>query len=178
VITPCGGGGGGGGIQFDTDNQGGYLFVTTNAAVPGFTSGMVLQDSQDGGGVGIRSTGADGLVLIEAGDGTTTGGRVDIAAYDEGGASGGINITADGTALIQAVTGVQVQATNGDVRLRLADGWSLTAESHTNVILVEVQEGGPGWVVRVKNAAGAPIFRIDLDGALHGKTGQALTFDL
>jgi hypothetical protein len=35
-----------------------------------------------------------------------------------------------------------------------------------------------GMPLKVLNAAGATIFRINEDGALHGKTGKALTFDL
>lgn len=35
-----------------------------------------------------------------------------------------------------------------------------------------------GAMLTVLNAAGAPIFRVDEDGDLHGKTGKAITFDL
>jgi hypothetical protein len=90
VITPCGGGGGGG-IQFDTDNQGGYLQVTTHAAVPStgygidFRSDDPIRLQVDGGGGNAE--------VISLG-----GGNVNLFADD-----GGINIETESGGIVLKV---------------------------------------------------------------------------
>jgi hypothetical protein len=84
--------------------------------------------------------------------------------------SGTVNLIADllvhlsSNTLIELLSGVGINLTAGgniniqgaDVSVRVSLGHSFT----------------------VKDSSGAPIFRVDEDGDLHGKSGKALTFDL
>jgi len=63
------GGGGGGGIQFDTDNEGGWLYVQVNdategdGAVAGYALDLQDQSTSSGGSGGIRLKTFNGMVL-------------------------------------------------------------------------------------------------------------------
>lgn len=116
---------------------------------------IVTTDSLAGGGGGIRianesNRGAGGPILIEQlGDGG-------ILLDDQG---GGASIAVQNMIRMIGWRGSEFQQdmqANDNFRLILTSGKSLT----------------------VLDSVGNPIFRVDEDGDLHGKTGKALVFDL
>lgn len=163
------GGGGGSGIEFDVDNVGDWLSVETTA-VTGSGDAMTFTDTAPSSN-GITLTSDNGQVVLNG-----TGVSINSSA-----AGSGINLNAVETiAIIAGTSG----AANGEVII----GSSATSGGRS-VTLDNVESGGNGdIIIRIGNGgvfvvwgqAGSsdPIFRVDEDGALHGKTGQALTFDL
>ena len=120
---------GGSGIQFDTDNEGGWLDVTTNNT-DGAGFGMFLQD-KTGGGIGIESgptffpqagsitLGSDG-VLLGSFPAVGKSGTIEISQADGGivaRASGtyGVSISTSGSGLISisGVAGTTVADSHG-----------------------------------------------------------------
>lgn len=81
-------GGGGGGIQFDTTNTGGYLFINTSALVPGYGNGVVF------------NTGADGLVVVADDPGNGIGLQTTNSSIGIG--NGDVNLGGTGTTKIDA----------------------------------------------------------------------------
>jgi hypothetical protein len=68
---PIPGLGGGGGIQFDTDNQGGFLYVQTNDIdTAGSGVGLCLFDDS-GGGIQVQASGGGSVEVRTTGGGDT-----------------------------------------------------------------------------------------------------------
>jgi len=135
------------GIQFDTENSGGYLHVTATDEIniTSSTDEIVIQ--------------ADTDVTLQAG--------------------GGLNFGSDGDALFQ-VLDFNVQPAGAfqvtPLGLALIDATGTVTISSNDNIVVNLKTAGK--TLTVNDSGGNPIFRVDEDGDLHGKTGKALTFDL
>ena len=111
-----------------------------------------------------------GLALDADGDFAYTSSRTSGAPFDVQLGGAGFTVRADGDVQLQGKGAnsqwLQVLDTDG-----------------THHILLKTDAGlevypSAGTPVTVKAAGGGTIFRVDQTGALHGKTGQALTFDL
>lgn len=164
----------GSGIQFDTDNQGGYLDVTTNDRIGGTGRGLRLTDSSLGG-IEIKTiAGVSGLLsllgtvtsLINRAGSAISGTKLTIRNDDDGGtdildSSGGLTLQSGGVVLVQG---------GASPRYRIGLGNSGAA---MNFYLRATTDK-----YKFRDKDGTVIFQIDADGALHGLTGQALTFDL
>lgn len=142
----------GGGIKFGVDNLGTWLHIFTDNIF-----GIIIED--DGGG---------GILLAAAG-------LTKIIA------DGGFQLDCTGLALLEAGSFIS-NADSWEIRTQAAG----TALESTGPITIETTGGSDkitlrvpvGASVEVQDHAQNPIFRVDEDGDLHGKTGKALVFDL
>lgn len=139
-------------IKFGIDNFGTWLHIFTEHAF-----GIILEAD----GVGGILLNAAGLTKIDA--------------------DGGFQLAGTGLALLES-----------DSFISNADSWEIrtqaggTAIESTGPITVDTSGGSDqitlrvpvGASVEVQDHAQNPIFRVDEDGDLHGKTGKALVFDL
>jgi hypothetical protein len=139
------------GIRYNFDNEGEWLTVTaTGADFFGFGIDLAAD-------AGIRLAAHGGTVGIEFGN---------YNAIQNGGSGdyfitcGSYSLNSQDLALIAAGGEIDVTAsgtfTTGNVTVALAIGETLTVQNHL----------------------GQPIFRVNEDGSLQGKTGKALTFNL
>lgn len=172
---------GGGGLEIDINGFGGIDATADylSLVAPG-TSGISLAATATGGPGGIYLSANDdgvstsqGVVVESAGDNNSG-----IYVHTLGAPNNGIYLRAEGAA-------------NGGVFLQTLDvnngGILLVAEgAGNNGIELTVKDGvditlnlvGGGGKVQIKDSSTNPIFEVRDDGSLHGKTGQALTFDL
>lgn len=127
-------------ILFNKDNQGGYLYVTSNDA---FTYAATASDF----GIVFDDQTGQGI-LFDLHDPSSLG-RIGLTAAS-------IALLHDSAISIAVSGGPQVQVNSTNVLVKLTTG----------------------TVFEVQNNTGSPIFRVDEDGDLHGKTGKTLTFDL
>ena len=145
-------GGGGGDIRFNRVNTGSWLTITTTRAGPGDALSITTTNSA---GMNIQSDG----VLSEFADGSySIGGNADLLMQF----SGDVNIQPSNDFLAQPLGNALVDALG-----------SLTLRGDT----VDITLRGTSDLT-VYDSSGNPIFRVDQDGDLHGKTGKSLTFDL
>jgi hypothetical protein len=147
----------GSGIQFNTDNEGGYLDITTHATDPGGL-GMRIQDLSGGGtdifsdgGMTVEDTSANGLVLNEAGsggifvrdqgDGGSTWLEAGVGGWevnDSGG--GGVKIQSTGTVTATAAGNATVQSSGGDAQV-IANNTALLESNSGNVNVLAASGG-------------------------------------
>ncbi len=210
----------GGGIQFDTDNEGGYLTVAANNAQPfsnppfyGHSTSLELMDTDNGmfihadagSGVAIGAysstppspainPGGGGLQFESQHGGTTfladewsVTSASDIAMSAVGqvqittsgtdqeiqlDASGQITLFASSNMLLTTTAALDVNTTNATL-------WTAQDDIRVNVDgNFVVQLVSPGERLLVFDHNGSPIFAVNENGQLHGKTGASLTFDL
>lgn len=186
VITPCGGGGGGG-IQFDTYPQDGdWLYVKATGFNPDEGYGIELLAAAPSG-----SLAASIELLTKQTDGAGFVNEIAMGQYDT--YSIGIGVFADAGLFLWNTSGGryllrQSSASDSMEFESHLQGFTFTSNNaglaaflHGDVFVIganytfQLRTGG---TLKVKDAAGNQIFRIDANGALHGLTGKALTFDL
>jgi hypothetical protein len=153
--------GGGSGIQFDVDNEGGFL--------------RVFAEGDDGEGNGIwldASDATNGRILI-----TSEERDVELRAGRD------INILPEGDLFASAPNGdATVRCVSGN--MRLIGGTSVQVTSASGGVTIEADGGevnliqAPGTSLFVRDSGGAPMFQVDSLGNLHGVTGRSLVFDL
>lgn len=85
--------------------------------------------------------------------------------HDTDATSNGIDIESDAGAVTIYANAAQVDLTSGGALVRVSGG----------DVLVQLAAGKTFTVI---DSGSNPLFRVDEDGDLHGKTGKALTFDL
>jgi len=159
------------GIQFNTDNEGGYLDITTNAE-DSSSKGMNLEDTTAGG---ILMAATEGGITLNANAFGGAGGLLlecQNAFFQITPAGHGTTLTIETTAngwpiVIQSHDEVQIQSGNSKP-IQLLPGASANCEVHLTA----------GQMLTVFNDSSNPIFEVRDDGSLHGQTGQSLTFDL
>jgi hypothetical protein len=153
-------GGGAGGIQFDIDNEGGYL--------------RVFAEGNDGTNNGIWLNASD-----------ATNGRILIQSDErdvESRAGRDVNVTADRDCFTRAEGDATLRAAGGGLFLR--GGTSVLLGCDAGGITVRAQGGELNLVIAsgsafyVRDSSFAPLFQVDELGGLHGVTGQSLVFDL
>lgn len=166
---------GGSGIQFDTNPQAGtYLWTQTTGGLAGV--GLSLTNEQD---VLITSNTDD--VTITAADLMTIGGD---SKASIGSANGDVVLDAPNAFLRTSSESAVLETTDaGGSFLIDANGAFQLDGSAGGLLIRNLDSGADIVVLSVRNVIfqddnANPIFQIDLNGALHGKTGQALTFDL
>jgi hypothetical protein len=140
-------------IRFDVNNVGGFLKITTTGG-----AGTEFHGSTLAGFAFYVPVGA-GAFYVEA----------DTPYFD----------VLNGIFRIVNAALFNVQATAID--LVGADGISLTSHgafAQINLVGPSFVQLRVGDVLEVQDHLGNPIFRVDEDGDLHGKTGKALVFDL
>jgi hypothetical protein len=140
-------------IAFDIDNIGDSLTIHANTIdfVTSTSGGMSFESS--GQDISFRVIGAGHGYNIDADDAVTINSR-----------DASLDFTAGTVVDIEAVTNINLFASAGPVMIQGA----------TQVLLT----WNTGGELLVQDGLGADIFRIDDDGALHGKTGKSLVFDL
>jgi len=185
---------GGSGIQFNTDNEGGYLFLRSNdQGVVSGTAGVDIRDASDGGiQIEVENDGDLNLFADGTGDIQVLGSHdVNVSATRDANISGNRDIA---MAADESFTLTANQGGGGGNILKLsADGagdltfsdTGFTRFSNSDLLSLRVNAAGEiemvllaASVFNVYDSGGNPIFRIEESGALHGKTGQTLTFDL
>lgn len=142
--------------------------------------------STDGLLIGVYGTGQQEGAFIEAtgtpdplgGDPPGTGDAVTVDALNLLAQSK--NATTTGAIILADTRFVNGTLTGGSGN---AIGANVTARSNTGTctaLKVQCLAGGAGTKkeIQVLDSSGNPIFEVRDDGSLHGKTGQALTFDL
>lgn len=183
------------GIQFDTDNVGGWLDITTNSA--------------DGDGYGIQLVASDDILIHANNTVTAEGDSVTISATD---ASGQLLLQSQQTAFLKSEknlqiegginagttgSGVTVQATHGTLSLETNNGEATLEAGGGNTVFLQgqlVSLGGKGSIANgvavnvvleastnliVYDSGGNEIFRIDeADGSVHIKTGTTVVANL
>jgi hypothetical protein len=173
-------GNGGTGIRFNRNNTGSWLEVTTTANQPltfdgikfvvAQNSNFVLYDAQGNEiiSAGAGNPGDFGMNLLGGGSGSL---QVDVP-FERHSIQGGIF----------RVTNLSLFDTDPDqFTVNAGDGITLTSQGTFAQINLE----GPTFVrlrvgdaLEVQDSGGNPIFRVNEDGSLQGKTGKALTFNL
>ncbi len=89
------------------------------------------------------------------------------------GTVGDFDISAKGILLLRSTTdAVQVEADGGNLVLVASSNVNVTPTGDMDVFIKT------GKTLTVLDNANQPIFRVDENGDLHGKTGHALVFDL
>lgn len=170
---------GGGGIDFNKDNEGGWLTVVANDwnhDTPVGKAGIYLQD-KSGAGVNLDGTDAGGGITLQTdwtgtplfGDGginigTNNGVNV-ISGLFALSATSTVNITANGT--------IQIGNSAGTTPATLLLGSGISGGCAVSL--------GPTSSFGVQDGAvtGVELFRIDPDGHIHGKSSiGAITWDL
>lgn len=158
------------GIQFETYPQdGAWLYAETTDA-SGSPNGVGIEFYSSSGGIKLRTSGTGDITLDSGDDILATGDRIRLTAGSGSGADSGftsennLEILADGQLTLQGETTL----------VMLFPAGSLEVPDAANVNLRIIT----GATLTVLNNSFAPIFRVDEDGDLHGKTGKALTFDL
>lgn len=151
---------GGSGIQFDIDNQGGFLRVFTDSD-DGETNGIWLDTSLAPTARLLLTSGRDvelraerDINVLPEGDLFASSSNGDATVRAPAGIlrlRGGVNVSVD-----CSTGGIDLRPNGGDVSVVLLGGGSLF----------------------VYDAFGAPVFQVDAAGNLHGRTGGTLTFDL
>lgn len=145
---------GGAGIRFNRENVGGFLHVTTTAETK-FTAGDYFQ--VDATSLLFLTSLATMLVNV--------GTNFNLTVVDE--------FTADtGATTINGGTGITLNSSAGFVEAFAPNAGFHITDTEWQLLLAN---GTPFTVYDHNNA---PIFRVDEDGDLHGKTGKSLTFDL
>lgn len=120
----------------------------------------------------VRFTECFDLDLVP--DPTDTGGNWGAAFLDSSGC--GLLIGSDTATLIKTNGGdLSLLADGGNVSI-FANTGDVGISAFTGDITVSILSAGKSLIV--KDSGGDPIFRVDENGDLHGKTGKALTFDL
>lgn len=165
---------GSGGIAFDTfPQEGTYLFLTTTGLSP-LSTGLDMRAQKE---VVIRSETDDVRLNAEL-LAQLNGGTVNVIARD-----GGMNITAENGTLEMSAETIDVEHlgsgeakfhSQGSVSVQALEGGMEINQFDTAADLVIATSRN----LVVLDDNGLEIFRIDQNGALHGKTGQALVFDL
>lgn len=146
-------------------------------------SGVVINKKRQGGTITGGDTGSASWALRVADETTgviryvfpNVGAWLAIEATGQGGPfTAGIDLNADtGQIVLRGNGGVAIIPDAGGINLSPGRPGALTAISST----LHVQLNA-GETLLVQDQTLAPIFRVDESGALHGKTGQTLTFDL
>lgn len=174
------------GIQFDTDNEGGYLDITTNDT-DGDGNGIHLTDASDGGilieagagGITIRDTDEFGSPSIQGPDAQLTlhpqGARVLLQPSGLG---------SDSDFTVESVTDTFLTIKReGDINVEIVAGKQLITSTAAGTVF-EIQEDSTSWfqidtgkTFKVLDRAGNTLFEVDANGDLHGKTGKALVFN-
>jgi hypothetical protein len=142
-----------GGILLRDDGANGVVLYVTNHG--GITlleelGGGIFAEAKQHGGMIFRSRGGGGIYFDE---------------YDGGGI--GLNEHAAGGIFL-----FQTGATQGENLSLFSDCWDGVD------VAIQMQLGTAGKSLTVLDHTGAPIFRVNEDGSLQGKTGKALTFNL
>lgn len=166
------GGGGGGGIQFEVENEGGWLYVnTTDADAAGGSplgQGLFLGD-ESSGGIGLTSGGGGNLILR-----TLAGGSINLRASSggiliktESLADGGINIQAIDWLTMIGAGGVEIQTNLGHPMIvRNSVLWL-----ELNGAVLTLTDGGSNTFFKIDASSGAsPTYHI--------KTGKSWVADL
>lgn len=81
-----------------------------------------------------------------------------------------------GAGMVFASTTSFLLASQGNMTLSVNNAGCQILVSSSGDIIVKLNTAGHNFTVQ--DSAHNPIFRVDEDGDLHGKTGKALTFDL
>jgi hypothetical protein len=194
---------GGNGVLYDTSPQGAghYLYSDTDTAGPsGY--GLRLQDATPTGLL-IEAHGASGDATLESDMGTVhvwaDAADVDVQAGTSIGlaAQTGISLQANTEVDIGADESVVIQANlagGGGNRIQLDPGGGPTLRLNddgtgslgpSSLLTFRIDDAGNLRVIlgaaatlTVYDSGINPIFRVNEDGSLQGKTGQALTFNL
>lgn len=140
----------GGQIRFNRHNQGGFLDIETTGQGGSLNAGVAF------------TVGADGFEIIVTD--AVTGDFHVVAPFFDFDANNGIFRFHDSS--LFDVSADDITLFSGDALLALG----VTGEVTITL--------GAGQPFTVQNSSGNPIFRVDEDGDLHGKTGKALVFDL
>lgn len=117
-----------------------------------------------------------GYLEVTTNDSNNYSGIGDLGVYFDDESGQGILFDLHDPSLVGriALTGASIALIHEDAIFVGVTGGPSVEVNSTNVIVNLTS----GTVLEVQDNAGNPIFRVDEDGDLHGKTGKALTFDL
>ncbi len=185
-------------VLIDTSGFG-YTVTTDGGAISEDTGGNTYNTSTDGGGYTVDTGGGSALfdnadsftvnaastVTFNVSSGSLLGNVNGTVFLDQTDASADSNLNFDGQLFIEGDKQISIDAgasgswdlsltATGSVEL-IGSGARVTLDSGGTVIVGVTTIGGS---VEVQNHLGNPIFRVNEDGSLQGKTGKALTFNL
>lgn len=172
---------GGSGIQFDTSpQQGGYLEVETTGLGPGGI-GPGINLAATNAAMQLTTTGVGNDMSLGSGASLNLLGTTDFAIDSLKHMAIRVGISGTGSRgilVIQAHESIKLEAPeltlNGfDAIYSTTTLFEMFVDGDNATFIIS-----PGKVFRVLDYNGDPIFQVDEDGDLHGKTGKALTFDL
>jgi hypothetical protein len=197
--------GGGGGWDFNQDNNGGYgQLETTGTVAANFANARANKTNADEFSLAFNAEnqtlftaapdaffntgnatveiqdfktsgdfGSEGLEVIAQdttanGSGTVTGVQVLATGDTSSNVEGVIVVATGGLTQASDVIGVDAAASNRGTGKEIGASFGIGG----------FQSGANSLALRCVDSIGNPIFEVRSDGSLHGKTGQALTFDL
>lgn len=149
----------GGVIRFDVENEGRFLHVTTTEDVDFEVQSFF-----------VNATGPGSTVDIEAESSLELVGRDQLKLET----SGAWLISAD--SVLEDVAGdVSINVGSGGYALQVRGPVTIDTSGGSDNVTIRIPTGAS---VEVQDAADNPIFRVNENGDLQGKTGKALVFNL